>query len=91
MVTHPMTDQRPRSHTEEHCPRAHRAPQWYVCMFDGRFGVVIVVGILAYNAKSRGFDSRTVQTFVCMNMSVCIESRCFYVWYVFTKKKNIYI
>jgi hypothetical protein len=26
-----------------------------------------------------GFDSRTVQTFVCMNMSVCIGSGCFYV------------
>jgi hypothetical protein len=37
--------------------------------FDGRFGVV--VGILAHNAKGRGFDSRTVQTFVCMNMSLC--------------------
>jgi hypothetical protein len=44
---------------------------------DGRFGVV--VGILAYYARGRGFDSRTVQTFVCMNMSVCIGSGCFYV------------
>jgi hypothetical protein len=25
------------------------------------------------------FDSRTVQTFVCINMSVCIGSGCFYV------------
>jgi hypothetical protein len=31
---------------------------------DGRCGVV--VGILAYYARGRGFDSRTVQTFVCM-------------------------
>jgi hypothetical protein len=38
--------------------------------FDGRFGVM--VGILAYYARGREFDSRTVQTFVCMNMSVCI-------------------
>jgi hypothetical protein len=29
---------------------------------DGRCGVV--VGILAYYARGRGFDSRTVQTFV---------------------------
>jgi hypothetical protein len=38
---------------------------------------VEVVGILAYYARGRGFDSRTVQTFVCMNMSVC--TGCFYV------------
>jgi hypothetical protein len=45
---------------------------------DGRFGVV--VGILAYYARGRGFNSRTVQTFVmCMSMSVCIGSGCFYV------------
>jgi hypothetical protein len=44
---------------------------------DDRFGVV--VGILTYYARGRGFDSRTVQTFVCMNMSVCIWSGCFYV------------
>jgi hypothetical protein len=44
---------------------------------DGRF--VVVVGILAYYARGRGFDSRTVQTFVCMNMSVCIGSGCFYI------------
>jgi hypothetical protein len=43
--------------------------------FDGRCGVV--VGILAYYARGRGFDSRTVQTFVCMNMSVL--SGCLYV------------
>jgi hypothetical protein len=30
-----------------------------------KFGVV--VGILAYYARGRGFDSRTVQTFVCMS------------------------
>jgi hypothetical protein len=28
---------------------------------------------------SGGFDSRTVHTFVCMNMSDCIGSGCFYV------------
>jgi hypothetical protein len=39
---------------------------------DGRFGVVL--GILAYYARDRGFDPRTVQTFVCLNMSVCIEA-----------------
>jgi hypothetical protein len=46
-------------------------------IFDGRCGVV--VGIFAYYARGRGFDSRTVQTFVYMNMSVCIGSGCFYV------------
>jgi hypothetical protein len=44
---------------------------------DGRFSVV--VGILDYYARGRGFDSRAVQTFVCINMSVCIGSGCFYV------------
>jgi hypothetical protein len=51
---------------------------------NGRRGVV--VGILAYYARGRGFDSRTVQTVECMNMSVCIGSGYFY---VFTKK-NVY-
>jgi hypothetical protein len=46
-------------------------------VIDGRFGVV--VGNLTYYVRGRGFDSRTVQTFVCMNMSVCIGSGCFYV------------
>jgi hypothetical protein len=45
--------------------------------FDGGCGVV--VRIIAYYARVRGFDSRTVQTFVSMNMSVCIRSGCFYV------------
>jgi ABC-type transporter Mla MlaB component len=45
--------------------------------FDDRCGAM--VGILAYYARGRGFDSRTVQTFVSMNMSVCIGSGCFYV------------
>jgi hypothetical protein len=50
---------------------------------DGRFGAV--VEILAYYARGRGFDSRIVQTFVYMNMSVCIGSGRFYViMYVFT-------
>jgi hypothetical protein len=38
-----------------------------------------LVGTLAYYARGRGFDSRTAQTFVCMNKSVCIGSGCFYV------------
>jgi hypothetical protein len=33
-----------------------------------------MVRILAYCTKCRWFDSRTVQTFVCMNMSFCIGS-----------------
>jgi hypothetical protein len=53
-----------------------RSGYFYV-VFDNRFGVV--VGMLAYNARGRGFDSPIVQTFVCMNMSVCIGSGCFYV------------
>jgi hypothetical protein len=53
--------------------------------FDGRLGGV--VGILAYYARGCGFDSRTVQTFVCMNMSVCVGSGCFYVKYVCISKK----
>jgi hypothetical protein len=48
-----------------------------VLYYDGRCGVV--VGILVYYAIDRGFDARTVQTFVCMNMSVYIGSGCFYV------------
>jgi hypothetical protein len=57
-------------------------------IFDGRFG--IVVGILAYCARGRGFDSRTVQTFVCKNMSVNIGSTCFYIKYnEFTRWKPV--
>jgi hypothetical protein len=33
-----------------------------------------MVRIFAYCARGRGFDSRTVQTFVCINMSVCTRS-----------------
>jgi hypothetical protein len=50
-------------------PRRHKK-------FDGRCGVE--VEILAYYASGREFDSRTVQTFVYINMSVCIGSGCFY-------------
>jgi uncharacterized membrane protein len=45
----------------------------------GRFGVV--VGIFAYYTRGRGVDSRTVQTFVCMNMSVGLGismNKCMY-------------
>jgi hypothetical protein len=48
-----------------------------MCVSIGRLGVV--VGLLTYNAKGRWFDSRTVQTFLCMNMSIYIGSGCFYV------------
>jgi hypothetical protein len=40
-------------------------------------GCGVVVGIVAYYTRGRGFDSRTVETFVCMNKSVCIGSGCF--------------
>jgi hypothetical protein len=56
---------------------------------DGRCGVV--VRILAYYA-GRGFHSRTVQTFVCMNI-LCIFvlglGVYMYNMYAFTKK-NVY-
>jgi hypothetical protein len=56
---------------------------------DGRCGEV--VGILAYYARGRGFDSRTVQTFVWMNMSVCIGSGCFYIICMYLQKKSTYL
>jgi hypothetical protein len=53
---------------------------------------MVLVGILAYYARGRGFDFRTVQTFVCINMSVCIGFGCFYAQYVcIYKKKSIFI
>jgi hypothetical protein len=49
-----------------------------------------VVGILAYYSRGRAFDSRIVQIFVCMNMSVCIgPGVSMYNMYVFTKN-NVY-
>jgi hypothetical protein len=58
--------------------RAFFEPNNHECeCVGGRFG--IVVGILACYARGRGFDFRTVQTFVCMNISVCIRPGCFYV------------
>jgi hypothetical protein len=54
-----------------------RIAEIHCISIDGRYGVV--VGILAYYSRGRGLDSRTVQTFVFMNMSVCIGSGCFYV------------
>jgi hypothetical protein len=56
-------------------------------LFDGRHGVV--VGILAYYARDRGLDSLTVQTFVCMNMSVLGLGVSMYNMYVFTNKMYI--
>jgi hypothetical protein len=48
-----------------------------------------VVGILAYYARGSGFDSRTVQIFVCMNMFVLDLGVSMYNMYVFIKK-NVY-
>jgi hypothetical protein len=49
-----------------------------------------MVGILAYYARDRGFDFRTVQTFVCMNMSVCMGlDVSMHNMFVFGKK-NVY-
>jgi uncharacterized membrane protein (DUF441 family) len=58
--------------------------------FDGQFGVV--VGILAHYARGRGFDSRTVQTFVCMNMLFVLGlGVSMYNMYLFTKKVYKYV
>jgi hypothetical protein len=44
----------------------------------------------AYCTKGRGFNPRTVQTFVCMNMSVCIGSGCFIcIMCTYLQKKSI--
>jgi hypothetical protein len=45
-----------------------------IIIIDG-FGVL--VGILVSYPRGHGFDSRSVQSFVCMNMTVCIGSGCF--------------
>jgi hypothetical protein len=42
---------------------------------DDRLGVF--ARILSYYARVHGFDPCTVQTFVCMNMSIFIKSGCF--------------
>jgi hypothetical protein len=54
--------------------------------FEDQFGTVsyvlplLLYTHLPYCAKGGGFDSRTVQTFVCLNiLFVCIASECFYV------------
>jgi hypothetical protein len=36
--------------------------------------------------RGHGFDSLTIQTFVCMNMSVCMRSGCF----LYVTQKNVY-
>jgi hypothetical protein len=45
-----------------------------------------VVRIVAYYARGCGFDPRTLQIFVCINMSVfgagCFQ--CMYIYYIFT-------
>jgi hypothetical protein len=53
---------------------------------DGRCGGV--VGILAYHARGRGFDSHTAQTFVCINIVLGLGVSM-YNMYVFTEK-NVY-
>jgi hypothetical protein len=54
----------------------------------GRFSVV--VGILAYYARGRGFDSRTVHTSVCMKCLFLLGlGVSMYKMFVFTKK-NVY-
>jgi hypothetical protein len=53
---------------------------------DGRCGVV--VGILAYYTRGRGFDSRTVQTFVCSTCLFVLDlGVSMYNMYVITKNK----
>jgi hypothetical protein len=73
----------------------HDAPLYLqhneIFSIDGRCGVV--VGILAYYARGRGFDSRTVQTFLCMNVPVCIGSGflCIYLYIYFLSRIIIII
>jgi hypothetical protein len=47
--------------------------------------------ILVYYARGRGFDSRTAQTFVCMNMSVLGLRVSMYNMYGFTKEVYKYV
>jgi hypothetical protein len=54
---------------------------------DGRCGAA--VGIFAYYSRGHGFDSRTVQTFVCMNMFVMGLGVSIHNMYEFTKIMNI--
>jgi hypothetical protein len=51
----------------------------------------VVVGILAYYAKGREFDSRTVQKFVYMNMFGLVLGVSMDNMYAFTKKVNKYL
>jgi hypothetical protein len=55
---------------------------------DGRFGVV--AGILADYARGREFDSRIVQTFVCMIYTFVLGLGVS-IMYVFTKKSIMYL
>jgi hypothetical protein len=70
--THANARSQPHSHAHAHTLSKKDTERRKAIILDGRCGVV--VRILAYYARGRGFDSRTVQTFVCMNMSVCIRS-----------------
>jgi hypothetical protein len=56
-----------------------------------RRSIGVMVRILGYCARGRGLDSRTVQTFVCMNI-IClcwVWAFSMYSMYVFTKKRYI--
>jgi hypothetical protein len=61
------------------CARIDINPSTAMSGIDGRCGVVGILAKRKHCARGRGFDSRTVQTFACMNMFVCIGSGCFYV------------
>jgi hypothetical protein len=67
---------------------------WFlVWTTNGRL-IGAMVRILAYYARGRGFDSRTVQIFVCINMSVCIGSGrflCIVCMYLQKKYISMYI
>jgi hypothetical protein len=54
----------------------HRLNNTIILTLQYRFGVVGF--ILACYARGRWFDSRTVQTLLCLNLSVCIGSGCLY-------------
>jgi hypothetical protein len=68
-------------------PCYHLAVGAVTILFDDRFGTV--VRRLAYYARGRGFGPCTVQTFGCINMSVCIA--CFYICMYLQKKVYNYV
>jgi hypothetical protein len=68
-------------HKESLCPSSEDINRLILILLivhreDDQFGVE---GHIPAYSRGRRFDSRTVETFVCMKMSVCIRFGCFYV------------